>query len=289
MANIMEVMSEQERLEYGHLIMKMDNSLKMSDVILDNENKAKIEEFVQEQAKGPELAKYGLYPMNRILLQGESGTGKSMLVKAMANDTGRYLLYVDISQSLTDGNVSKNIATIFKLADKYKNCIVFFDEFDSIALSRDGNNGDSGEIRRALNSTFLYLDAMHWSNIFCACTNLAYKADRAILTRFNLLMRFKLPELSVAETAKKFLYKDFGLVDDVEKSMKEIIDRRCRMSYRELRSIVDREMKKAVINGTMKVHTKDLYETVARQQNIRILFSVAYNERAASKDTIELT
>lgn len=272
----MEVMSEQEKVELGHLIMRMPNKVQLDDVILDKENTIKINEFLQEQRKAGELVKYDLTPMNRILLQGESGTGKSMLTKALANELDMYLLYVDISQSLTDGNVSKNISSIFKLADKYskdnghKGCILFFDEFDAIALNRDGNNGDGGDIRRALNSTFLYLDAMSPTNVFCACTNIFHKMDKAILTRFNLVMKFKSPELSIEETARKFLFDGFELVYDADKTIKEIVDRRCKLSYRELRSIIDREMKRAVIGGTQSVKTSNIYNTVKTQQNIRV-------------------
>ena len=55
-------------------------------------------------------------------------------------------------------------------------------------------------------------------------------------------------------------------------SCKATVDKRCTLSYRELKSIVERQMKKAIIRGDLKIPIKDLYEAVAIQQKIKIRF-----------------
>ena len=101
------------------------------------------------------------------------------------------MLYVDIARSISEGNAAINISNIFKAANKIKNCIVFLDECDSIAWSRDTSLADRGDIRRATNSLFQQLDQMHIDNVFIAATNMLHRLDSAFERRFDLKLEFK--------------------------------------------------------------------------------------------------
>ncbi len=272
MANLLDVMTEAEKERYEHLVMPVDTNIKITDVILSKENMEKIEQFKTEIEHADDLMVYGLTPMNRILMYGDSGCGKTFLAKALSNYLDYYMVYVDIARALSDGSVSKSISDIFMLANKYKNCLIFFDECDSIAWNRDTQNGEGGVARRATNSIFQSLDQMSPSNVFVAATNMLHRLDAAFENRFNLKMEFRRPPLDIEEVARKFMKPQFSLVGDIDSTARNTVNKRCTLSYRELRSIVDREMKKAVINNTMQINVNDLYRTVAEQQMIRIRF-----------------
>lgn len=275
MANLLDIMSTQDKDRYGHLVMPVDTNIQIESVILSDENKRKIEEFKEEMEHADELVLYGLSPMNRLLFYGASGCGKTYLAKALSNYLDYYMIYVDIAKALSDGSVSKSISDIFMLAEKYKRCILFFDECDSIAWNRDTQNGEGGVARRATNSIFQSLDQMSPSNVFIAATNMLHRLDAAFENRFNLKLEFRRPELTIEETARKFMTDRFELSGEIDDVAKATVDKRCLLSYRELRSIVEREMKKAVIRGDFTIPIKNLYESVAIQQKIKVRFGTA--------------
>ena len=272
MANLIDIMTEEEKELYGHLVMPVDTNISIDNVILSDENSNKIREFKEEMQHADELKAYGLHPMNRLLFYGASGTGKTYLSKALSNYLNYYIMYIDIAKALSDGSVSMSISNIFMLANKYKNCIIFLDECDSIAISRDNYNSDSGVIRRATNSIFQSLDQMDSSNVFIAATNMLHRIDTAFQNRFNLELEFRRPELNVEETMQKFILPQFTYVDDLDNIIKGIVDKRCRLSYRELTSIAQRAMKKAVIRGDFTVSASGIYKDVADQQRIKVQF-----------------
>lgn len=272
MANISSILTEKEKDQYGHLFMDVDTTISIERVILSDENRAKIEEFKEEMENEALLKSYGLTPINRLLFYGASGCGKTFLAKALSNYLNYYMIYVDIAKALSDGSVSKAISDVFFIANKYGRCIIFFDECDSIAWNRDSSSSEGGVARRATNSIFQSLDQMRTDNVFIAATNMLHRLDVAFENRFNLKLEFRRPELNIEETASKFVNAQFDIVNDLDPLTKSIIDKRCRLSYRELQSIIDRIMKKAVIRGDMKVGLKELYEAVANQQHIKMQF-----------------
>ena len=255
-----------------NLLMKVDTDIKIESVILSEENKEKIAEFIRETAARDKLLSYGLQPMNRLLFYGASGCGKTFLAKALSNHLNYRMLYVDIAKSLSDGSVAKNISDIFELGNELGNCLIFLDECDSIAWNRDSNSPDSGTIRRATNSLFQHLDQMNKTNIFVSATNMLHRLDPAFERRFNLKLEFRRPSMSIVEVVKKFLYEDFILIDDANETVKKVVNSRNRLSFYELEDIVLRNMKKAVLNDTVQVKTSDIYTDIAIAQRIKIRF-----------------
>lgn len=273
MANLLDVMTAEEKKEYGHLIMPVDTNISIERVILSEENRKKIEQFKTEMENVEKIVQYGLEPMNRLLFYGASGTGKTYLSKALSNYMDYYMLYVDIAQALSDGSVSHAISDTFYLANKYERVLLMYDECDSIAFSRE-SGATSETSRRACNSIFQQLDQMKPSVVFISATNLRHKLDPAYMTRFNLQLEFNKPELSIEDTLKKFLKPGFTYVDNLDEDSKRIVDKKCRLSYRELTSICNSAMKRAVIDNTFVIKLSDLYADVAMVQNFRINLTV---------------
>lgn len=261
---------------YDELIMPVDTNISIDSVILSDENKQKINTFLQEQEYKEQLLQYGLDPMNRLLFYGASGCGKTFLSKALSNHLGYTMLYIDIARALTDDTVSKNISRIFKLANYLGNCLLMLDECDAIAWQRDTSNGDTGTIRRATNSIFQHLDQMRKDNVFISATNMLHRLDPAFERRFNMKMLFKRPELDIKDAISKFIFTAFEVVDDVDETVESIIGRRAKqyakLSYYEIQGLVERAMKRAVMSGTNKIHTKDIYNDLAVAMQVKIQF-----------------
>ena len=264
--------------KYKHLFMEVDNNIDINSVLLSDENKLKIKEFLREYGSKDRLASYGLKPMNRILMYGDSGTGKTFLTKALSNYMKYTMLYVDIAKSLSEDTVAQNISDIFVCANALKNCIIFFDECDSIAWNRDAKTAEGGTVRRAVNSLFQQLDQIDPSNVFVSATNMLKRLDPAFERRFDLKLEFRKPKGSVDKTIEKFIFDKFTLEKDVEESDLELMNRRVSMSYYEIQIITERNMKKAILNnnpvrdGKVVVKLSDILNDLAIHMRMKARF-----------------
>ena len=274
-----ETLPDEYKEIYKELIMPVDTNISFDSVILDDENKEKYKIFIKEQEYRDKLYSYGLEPMNRLLLYGASGTGKTYSLKALSNLLGYTMLYIDIAKALSDGNISKNISDIFRLGNYIGNCIIFFDECDAICWNRDSSGADTGTVRRATNSIFQNLDQMNHSNIFAAATNMLHRLDSAFERRFNIKLRFTRPKSDIDSDIKHFMNPKFIINDNVDDTVREIVKRRAKnyakLSYYEIEELVKRAMKRAVLSDTNIVNTADIYEDLSKAMNFKVRVGTA--------------
>lgn len=264
--------------DISQFLMPVDTNIELSSVILSDENKEKVRIFLNEIENRDKLLKYNLYPINRLLLYGASGTGKTYLTKALSNRLGYRMLYVDIAKSLSDNLVAQNLSDIFRIAAELKNCIIFLDECDSITMSRYTTEyGDTAQVRRATNSLFQQLDQMGPDTVFVAATNLLFKIDPAFERRMQLKLEFRRPELDIKDAIKHFIFPAFSVIDNVDKTAEEIISRRAgqyaKLSYYELQGLVERAMKKAVLEDKDIIYTADIYRDLAVAMKVKLSFN----------------
>ena len=247
------------------LLMDVDTNISLDRVILSDENKAKLKQFISENAHRKELLKYGLRPTNRILCYGASGCGKTFMGKALSNTLGYTMLYVDIAESLSQGKVAINLSNIFKLAN-VGGCMIFLDECDSIGWNRDAKNAESGDLRRATNSLFQLMDQLNPDSMIIAATNMLNRLDPAFERRFDIKMEFRRPSLDLIKSIQHFKKPEFGIIYDVDDDTLGVIKNRLKnyskLSYYEIEGMTERAMKKAIITHTT-VRTKDNKEIYA--------------------------
>ena len=269
---------------YKELIMPVDTNIKLSSVILSDENKAKIAELVRELKHSEELISAGLPPMNRLLMTGDSGTGKTFTGKALSNHLGYTMLYIDIAKALSGGNISKNLADIFDLANNVGKCIIFLDECDSIAMNREENiSGDN----RITNSLFQLADQMNPINILVSASNLLHKLDPAFKRRFNMEMVYRNPEGDLDPYIQRFIFHDKGFTykkdltesDNTEdRESKEIADRRLSVSYDAIEGAVKRTMKECILNQNgREVRQSEVYRKLLSIGKVRIRLGILKN------------
>lgn len=101
-----------------------------------------LRESVELPIKSPELfKKLGITPPKGIILYGPSGTGKTMIVKALAHESE--LNFISIKGSELDsqwyGETENALRNIFRKARQSAPCIIFIDEIDSFTPKREGN------------------------------------------------------------------------------------------------------------------------------------------------------
>ena len=273
---------------YSKFIMKVDTNIRLEDVILSDENKTLVRQLIDEISNKERFIEYGLHPINKVLMYGASGTGKTFLSKALSNYLGFKMLYIDIAQALADDNVSKNISEIFKMANNEGNCLIMLDECDSIAWQRDTSNGDTGIIRRATNTLFQQLDQMNEDNIFVSATNMLHRLDAAFERRFDIKMQFTRPKLNLDESIKHFILPKFKVIDDVDSTTRNVVERKMqnyvKLSYYEIKGVIERAMKRAIIHGTNEVMTSWIYDDLAVSMRLKLRFKTNEDEQLEGWD-----
>ena len=253
--------------------MYLDTDITLDSVILSLENREKIDKFIEEHEYRNKIKEYGLRPVNRLLMYGDSGTGKTFLSKALCNHIEYKMLCVDIAKALSNDSVASNLTEVFEEANE-GGYMVFLDECDSIAWNRDYVGTDSGIIRRATNSVFQLMDQLSYDSIIVAATNMLHRLDPAFARRFDVKMEFKRPTGDMLKTIEKFMLPQFELVDDASETLRSIVKHGSRLSYYAIQGIVEGEMKSAVIRGDLKVHTSAVMAKIAENTGIKIRFDV---------------
>lgn len=253
------------------LFMKVDTNISIDSVILSEENKRKIHEFLIEIRNADKFIKYGLTPMNRLLFYGASGCGKTYLGKALSNTLGYQMLYVDIAEALSNNSVAKNIKAAFEIANKGET-IIFLDECDSIAWNRNSDANDTGTVRRATNALFQAMDQMNPKTVIICATNMLARLDPAFERRFNLKMRFERPKGNLIDTITEFLLSDFSLINDCTDEQVRIVSNRTSMSFYEVQVIVERAMKRAIINDRTEIPLSDIFRDIAETMDLKLRF-----------------
>ncbi len=141
-----------------------------------------------------------------ILLYGVPGTGKTFFAKAISqelkNRSGDDVPFFSVVGSqLSDckvGATEKNIQAVFEFCKQFEHCVLFIDEFDTIAPDRKQANGDPTAASRVT----VLLQMMDGfcsakGTLVIAATNCPYNLDGAILSRANTRIEIPLPNFDV--------------------------------------------------------------------------------------------
>ncbi|XP_017754802.1 PREDICTED: peroxisome biogenesis factor 1 [Eufriesea mexicana] len=132
-----------------------------SDIGGLGEVKRSLVEILQWPLKYPEIFKNAPIKLqNGVLLYGMPGTGKTMLAKAIANECGVNLISVKGPELLSKyiGVSEESVRNVFERALRAKPCVLFFDEFDSLAPRR--GHDSTGVTDRVVNQLLTQMDGV---------------------------------------------------------------------------------------------------------------------------------
>ncbi|MEK6891926.1 MAG: CDC48 family AAA ATPase [Nanoarchaeota archaeon] len=162
--------------------------------------KQELIEAVEWPLKHPEAFKrLGVRPPRGILLYGAPGSGKTLLAKAVANESEANFISVKGPEMLSKwvGESEKAVREIFKKARQVSPCIIFFDEFDSLAPKR-GASSDSHVSERVVNQLLTEIDGLEDLHdvVVIAATNRPDIVDTALLRpgRFDRMILTPIPD-----------------------------------------------------------------------------------------------
>ncbi len=143
----------------------------------------------------------------QVLLYGPPGTGKTHAVKCLAGEMGCKIAVVQIKDVMANlvGDGAKIISEIFEQAKQHEKCIIFFDEIDAIAASREDD--DSRHTKEQLTTLLTNMDGFTSKTkpgqvrIVIAATNRPWALDSAVKRggRFDTQIYVPLPDAKARE------------------------------------------------------------------------------------------
>ncbi len=187
------------------------------------ELKQKLIEAVDWPLSHPKIfERMGINPPRGILLYGPPGCGKTLLARAVAHESKANFISIKGPELLSKyvGESEKAIREVFRKAKMAAPCIIFFDEFDSIAPSRGRHTTDSGVSEKVLSQFLTELDGLEVKKdiVVIAATNRPDILDPALIRpgRIDRMLLVPPPdEIGRLEILKIFT-KDMPLTNNID-------------------------------------------------------------------------
>ncbi len=188
----------QPRGELAGLLTAAYQKTRLTEMALTADTLSRIERVLTEQRQRAHLQAHGLMPQRRLLLVGLPGTGKTMTATVLAGELSLPLFSIQLHSLITKylGETAAKLRLIFDAMNETR-AVYLFDEFDALGADRASPN-EVGEIRRVLNSFLQFIEHDDSESIIVAATNHPGLLDRALMRRFDAVIRYSLPNEAVA-------------------------------------------------------------------------------------------
>ena len=229
---------------------------------LDNQIR-EIKEAVELPLTHPELyEEIGIKPPKGVILYGEPGTGKTLLAKAVANETSATFFRVVGSELVQkySGEGPKLVRELFRLADEHAPSIVFIDEVDAIGHKRiETSSGGKREVQRTMLELLNQLDGFDTSSEVkvILATNRIESLDPALIRpgRIDRKIFFPLPDSNTKRRIFQIHTQKMSMSDDV--NLEEFIMAKDELSGADIKAIATEAGLLALRDRRKKVSQQD--------------------------------
>merc|ERR1712137_784784 len=222
-----------------------------------------IKESVELPLTHPELyEEVGIRPPKGVILYGAPGTGKTLLAKAVANETSATFLRVVGSELIQKylGDGPKLVREMFRVAQEHSPSIVFIDEIDAIGTKRyDASSGGEREIQRTMLELLNQLDGFDSRGDVkvLMATNCIDSLDPALIRpgRIDRKIEFPIPDFETKRHIFKIHTGKMTLADDV--NLDEFVMTKDDLSGADIKAICTEAGLLALRERRMKVKQED--------------------------------
>jgi len=222
-----------------------------------------IKEAVELPLTHPELyEEIGIKPPKGVILYGSPGTGKTLLAKAVANQTSATFLRVVGSELIQKylGDGPKLVRELFRVADELSPSIVFIDEIDAIGTKRyEAHSGGEKEIQRTMLELLNQLDGFDSRGDVkvIMATNRIETLDPALIRpgRIDRKIEFPLPDIKTKRKIFQIHTGRMTLAEDV--NLEEFVMTKDELSGADIKAICTEAGLLALRERRMKVTQAD--------------------------------
>ena len=182
---------------------------------------AQIREMIELPLRHPTLFKtLGVKPPRGVLLFGPPGSGKTLIARAVANETGAFFFLINGPEIMSKmaGESEGNLRKAFEEAEKNSPAIIFIDEIDSIAPKREKSNGEVE--KRIVSQLLTLMDGLKGrsSVVVIGATNRPNSMDPALrrFGRFDREIDIGVPDENGRLEIFRIHTRNMKLDDDVD-------------------------------------------------------------------------
>jgi transitional endoplasmic reticulum ATPase len=222
MDNFLEALKEIEPSAIREVFVEVPD-VKWSDVGGLENIKQELKEAIEWPLKYPDVfKKANTNPPKGILLYGKPGTGKTLLAKAVANESGVNFISIKGPQFISRyvGESERGVRETFRTAKHAAPTILFFDEIDSIVPKRGSSSTDAHVTERVISQFLTEMDGIEELKgvVVLAATNRLDLVDPAMLRsgRFDIIFELPLPDEKTREQIFAIHTKNKPLAQNVD-------------------------------------------------------------------------
>ncbi len=243
---IIDVKKQDIRMKFGEAFEDLEagnNSETFNDIGNYESTKKELKEAIITpiEEKGVSHA-YNIKPSKGILFFGPPGTGKTMMMRALANEihAGFFQVKAQNLISAFPGESERLISNIFTIARKNAPCVLFFDEIDSIAVSRENPSVDDTH-RHALSQLLVEMDGFQKIKnvIIVGATNRPDLLDKAMLRpgRFDRIVYMPLPDPTGRKKIFQIYLEKLPIGEDID--LKQLAEKTERYSGADIKALCE--------------------------------------------------
>ncbi|XP_034628060.1 ATPase family protein 2 homolog isoform X1 [Trachemys scripta elegans] len=184
--------------------------------------KLKLKQAVEWPLKHPEsFIRMGIQPPKGVLLYGPPGCSKTMIAKALANESGLNFLAVKGPELMNKyvGESERAVREIFRKARAVSPSILFFDEIDALAVERGRSSGAGNVADRVLAQLLTEMDGIEQLKdvTILAATNRPDMIDKALMRpgRIDRIIYVPLPDAKTRREIFKLQFRSMPINDEV--------------------------------------------------------------------------
>ena len=244
--------------EANDFIQRVEPAHGPQDILLSPENTELFLGLIREFRQADRIRRHGRQVRSKLLFCGPPGTGKTLCAEVFANELGLPFFHVRLDSLISSylGETATNIRKTFEFARRQP-CVLFFDEFDAIARSRE-EAGEHSELRRVVNSLLIFIEQIQPGGFLIAATNLDRHLDPAVWRRFDEIVWFDTPDTSMV---RKYLDHAFR---NVRVSFDPVgyADQFMGYSYADLERVCVQAIKLSILGGNKAVSEMDFREAM---------------------------
>ncbi|MGE6757007.1 AAA family ATPase [Corallococcus interemptor] len=254
----------QPRGELAGLLTVGYPKTRVSDMVLPDSLRTRLERVLTEQHERSRLREHGFSPMRKLLLIGPPGTGKTMTAAVLAGELGLPLFSIQLDGLITKymGETAAKLRLVFDAIQSTRG-VYLFDEFDALGGER-GSKNDVGEIRRVLNSFLQFLEQDDSDSLVLGATNHVSLLDRALFRRFDAVLEYSLP---TEEIATRVIRGRLALLDTSNIEWHTAARAAEGLSHAEIAMACEQAAKNAILDHTTAVRGSELVAALEERRS----------------------